>query len=94
MYKLNNNSNDNVIIYNFEFHSWALQDFLPINGSVPGNHSISSYVLNDTACGVIYEKVRSRLAVQFFLALANSILNILNNDSFEQDFSHFCNQIP
>ena len=86
--------NDITIIYNFEFHSWALQDFLPINGSVPGNHSISSYVLNDTACGVIYEKVRSRLAVQFFLALANSISNILNNDSFEQDFSHFCNQIP
>ena len=56
--------NDIVIIYNFEFNSWALQDFLPINGSVPKKSTISSYVHIDTSCGVIHEKVRSRLVLQ------------------------------
>ena len=56
--------NDIVIIYNFEFNSWALQDFLPINGSVPKKSTISSYVHIDTSCGVFHEKVRSRLVVQ------------------------------
>ena len=56
--------NDIVIIYNFEFNSWALQDFLPINESVPRKSTISSYVHIDTSCGVIHEKVRSRLVVQ------------------------------
>ena len=70
--------NDIVIIYNFEFHSWVLQDFLPINGSVPENASISSYVLNDTACGVIYEKVKSRLVVHSF-NLGKLLFQILLN---------------
>ena len=56
--------NDIVIIYNFEFNSWALQDFIPINGSVPRKSTISSYVHIDTSCGVIHEKDRSRFVVQ------------------------------
>ena len=55
--------NDIVIIYNFEFNSWSLQDFLPFNGSVPRKHTISAYFNNDTSCSVIHEKVRSRLVV-------------------------------
>ena len=55
--------NDIVIIYNFEFNSWALQDFLPFNGSVPIKHTISEYVYADTSCAVLHEKVRSRLVV-------------------------------
>ena len=55
--------NDNVIIYNFEFYSWALQDFLPFNGSVAIKHTISEYVYADTSCAVLHEKVRSRLVV-------------------------------
>ena len=63
-YNMTQVPNDIVIIYNFEFNSWALQDFLPINGSVPKKSTISSYVHIDTSCGVIHEKVRSRLVVQ------------------------------
>ena len=55
--------NDIVITYNFEFYSWALQDFLPFNGSVPIKHTISEYVYADTSCAVLHEKVRSRLVV-------------------------------
>ena len=55
--------NDIAIIYNFEFYSWALQDFLPFNRSVPIKHTISEYVKADTSCTVLHEKVRSRLVV-------------------------------
>ena len=55
--------NDIVIIYNFEFNIWTLQNFLPFNGSIPIKHIISAHVYNDTSCVVLHEKVRSRIIV-------------------------------